>query len=442
MPDSSYIYQKYRSADDDPGNQAWAQKQIEKALQLNPDALIQEQILQLDLSNNERALISLLKLPRTVADLVDCELMHPDELRSMLRSLHAAEFVVLQSSDQARALVPIEIKRAKAAAAGKTESAKAAPKRKKKRLQARVYRPAVEGISHEERSDPQAFVPEGLITGGHAEDLAPAEVIAQALSKDDEAYEKELEDVLARFKKANNFEILGLLSDAGDADVKKAYFERAKRYHPDALSGHRFQDPDLASKRVKAIFAKIGEAYQVLQNAESRKEYRQRVEAGLEKTKDKSGRRRRPGEAHLQSKKAMALLQKKDYGQARRMFTIAGELDHEDPIYPSYAAWCHFFDPKVDKEKRSKQAVQQLQEWLNKKPIGQTAYFLGMIYKLSERQREAKKMLSQALELDPLHSDAAKELRVIEMREQREAEQQAQSKNKSKGSFLDKLLKH
>ena len=439
MPDSSYIFQKYRNADDAPGDLAWCNKQADKALLLTKDQTLQSQISGLDLNTNERALISLLKLPRSISDLIDCELMNQDELRCVLRSLHAAELVELTSQDKARALVPIEIKRARAAASGKTASPGADKKRKKKRLQPRVYRPPVQGIDNDPHDDPQAFVPKGPITGDGAVPVAPPEAVAQAMSKDDEAFEKELADVAKRLKNTNYFETLGLLSDADDAAIKKAYFERAKRYHPDALAGHRFQDPELAHKRVKAIFAKIGEAYETLQNAERRKDYRQRVEAGIETQQDDSRRRRRPGEAHLQFKKASALLQKKDYGQARRMFTIAAELDHEDPIYPSYAAWCHFFDSSIDKEKRSRQAVQQLQDWLQKKPHAQTAYFLGMIFKLSDRQREAVKMFNQALEIDPLHSESSRELRVIELRQQHEAERK--EKAKSAGGFLDKLLK-
>ena len=436
MPDSSSIYQKFRNSDDQAGNLAWTQKQNHKALRLSTDPHLQDQIVRLDLSTNERALISLLTLPRTVNALIDCELMHQDELRSMLRALHAADLVELLDADQARALVPVEIKRAKAAAAGKTKPTKKDPKR----LQARVYRPSIAGLGNEEQSDPQAFVPEGLITGGDAANLAPANVITQAPSQDDEAYEKELGDIWQRIKNFNYFEVLGLLSDAADADVKKAYFDRAKRYHPDALAGHRFKDPDLVRKRVKAIFEKITAAYQVLQNSESRQEYRHRLKAGLENNSAHSGRRRRPGEAHMQSKKAMVLLQKKDYAQARRMFTIAGELDHEDPIYPSYAAWCHYFDTSVDKEKRTQQATQQLQDLLKKKEHAQAAYFLGMIYKLTERKPEAIEMFNLVLSLDPLHSEAARELRLEEQREQREAQRKADGKSSTSG-FWGKLLK-
>ncbi len=303
----------------------------------------------------------------------------------------------------------------------------------------RVYRPPVQGIASDEASDPHAFVPEGLITGGEVAKLAPAEVIAQALSKDDEAFEKELHDVLQRLKNANYYETLGLLSDADDEAVKKAYFDRAKRYHPDALSGHHFQDPELAQKRVKAIFAKIGDAYAALQTAEGRKQYRQQLEAGLQSHGESSGRRRRPGEATLQFKKATVLLQKKDFSQARRMFTIAADLDFEDPIYPAYAAWCHYFDSSIDQDSRSKQASQQLHELLRKRPHAQTAYFLGMISKLSDRQSEARRLFEKALEIDPLHGESARELRVIEQREQREAQRKAQEKG---GGFLSKLLKH
>lgn len=436
MSQRENIFEKYRHAEDVPGDLAWANKQRKKSLKLIQDDEAKGILAGLQLSPDERALASLLKIPRDFAALEDCELLKPDEVRCLLRSLHAAELIALGDADQAKALVPIEIKRAKEAAAGKKPAAK---KNSSKRLQARVYRPQIDGVASTENSDPHAFVPEGPITGGEAEKYAPAEVIAQAQNQDDQAYEAELEEVLQRYKNANHFEVLGLLSNADGDAVKKAYFDRAKRYHPDALSGHNFADRALAEKRVKAIFSRIGEAYQVLQIDSSRSEYRQRVEAGLVEHKDPGGRRRRPGEAHLQSKKAQAMLQKKDYAQARRMFTIAAELDFEDPTYPSFAAWCDYFDPKQDPDKRRARAAQQLKELLRKSPHAQTAYFVGIIAKMEDRPDEAFKMFTLALEIDPMHGEAARELRVLQARSDK---QEAEAQNKSKGGFLDKIFKH
>ena len=73
-------------------------------------------------------------------------------------------------------------------------------------------------------------------------------------------------------KKKNNrpvrdtelYDILGVESDASAADIKKAYYLKARQNHPDR---HR-DDPDAHTK-----FQKIGEAYQILSDDKLRQNY-------------------------------------------------------------------------------------------------------------------------------------------------------------------------
>jgi molecular chaperone DnaJ len=60
------------------------------------------------------------------------------------------------------------------------------------------------------------------------------------------------------------YKILGVSKDASDQEIKKAYRKLAKEYHPDANSGDK----------VKAEhFKKISDAYEKIQNAQSRRMY-------------------------------------------------------------------------------------------------------------------------------------------------------------------------
>lgn len=60
------------------------------------------------------------------------------------------------------------------------------------------------------------------------------------------------------------YSILGVSSDASDADIKKAYRKLARKYHPDKNPG------DTAAEQK---FKDVGEAHSVLSNKEQRQEY-------------------------------------------------------------------------------------------------------------------------------------------------------------------------
>ena len=62
----------------------------------------------------------------------------------------------------------------------------------------------------------------------------------------------------------NYFEILGVDQDASGADVKRAYRQQARKYHPDLNPG---------DKAAEEKFKLLGEAYEVLSDPERRSQY-------------------------------------------------------------------------------------------------------------------------------------------------------------------------
>src|SRR4051812_39777342 len=69
------------------------------------------------------------------------------------------------------------------------------------------------------------------------------------------------------------YEILGLARDAGPDDVRKAFRKLAFRYHPDVARG----EPTDAGR----AFVRIGKAYEVLQDPETRSRYDRLIAGGF-----------------------------------------------------------------------------------------------------------------------------------------------------------------
>ncbi len=91
-----------------------------------------------------------------------------------------------------------------------------------------------------------------------------------ATTDDDAKFQQEVTRMLAFFSSADLYEVLGVTRKASEADIKKAYYQLAKKYHPDRV--HKTSSPELKTA-VEKVFAKISDAYERLKDTESRKRY-------------------------------------------------------------------------------------------------------------------------------------------------------------------------
>ncbi|MDO5738297.1 MAG: molecular chaperone DnaJ [Eubacteriales bacterium] len=73
--------------------------------------------------------------------------------------------------------------------------------------------------------------------------------------------------------KRDYYEVLGVDKTASDAEIKKAYWKLAKKYHPDV---------NPSDKTAEEKFKEANEAFEVLSNAEKRKKYDQFGHAGVD----------------------------------------------------------------------------------------------------------------------------------------------------------------
>src|SRR5260370_25175601 len=81
--------------------------------------------------------------------------------------------------------------------------------------------------------------------------------------------------------KRDYYEVLGVDRSAGEEEIKKAYRKLAVKYHPDKNSG---------DKSAEEKFKELGEAYEVLNDAQTRAAYDQYGHAAFDRRASGLGR--------------------------------------------------------------------------------------------------------------------------------------------------------
>lgn len=198
------------------------------------------------------------------------------------------------------------------------------------------------------------------------------------------------------------FEILGVPAAASDDQVRSAYFELAKRFHPDKFSRY----PDFPKHRamLEDLFATINQAYQILHDPLERMKYVRDQEVG------------KPKAVNLHEK-ARELFVEVRNAMAQKQYTLAIQRINEI-IYLKEAGSQTYLMLGIclmKGEEKSKEAETALKKCLELDPKEADAhYHLGLLYAKGRLKARAMKSMQKALELNPSHFDAAQWLKDLE----------------------------
>lgn len=116
------------------------------------------------------------------------------------------------------------------------------------------------------------------------------------------------------------YEILGVKPSAGDAEIKKAYREMAKKYHPDLHPGD-----ESAEKK----FQSVNEAYSVLSDPDKRSQY-DRKQSEFHHTQEKQKGKAKPASAEAPDFSQMQAGFEQFFGFNPK----TGEIKNEDKLKP------------------------------------------------------------------------------------------------------------
>jgi tetratricopeptide (TPR) repeat protein len=208
-----------------------------------------------------------------------------------------------------------------------------------------------------------------------------------------------------KIKEADHFEALGMKREATGAQIKIAYFQLAKVYHPDA--GQQGESEDLKKLRAD-IFARLGEAWGVLGDEGRRAAYVQELASGGKPDVDVSA----IFKAEELFQKATVYVKTRQYDKALPALREAAALNDE-PEFGVWIAWVEFLTASDQKRQHAASAA-AIEAALKKVPRCMPGYlFLGQMGKLVGQLDLAEKHLKRGLALDPDHADLTRELKYL-----------------------------
>lgn len=233
------------------------------------------------------------------------------------------------------------------------------------------------------------------------------------------SFEAELEEFEARIgRQANAFELLGVNLDATKRDIRRAWGDLSRKFHPDALQpkglGH-------LRDRVEQVFAALSEANMTLGDADKRKELKAVIELGGGKDKvkgraDAASIARRALEAEVVLKQADKLLRANRFERALAEYEKANELNPEEPEFEAAMAYCRFqLSEKGGLDADA--ALEVLSRVAEERPaLARTNYFRGQIYLVMGREQAALTAFTAAYETDNRMVDALRQARALRLK--------------------------
>ena len=243
-----------------------------------------------------------------------------------------------------------------------------------------------------------------------AKPAAPVAEIKEEAQADDRSEDSDLQNFLDRVEAAStHYEVLEIGRAASVDEVKRRYYDFARRYHPDRF--RRTEDVTLHG-RIEAAFALVTRAYETLRDAGSRATYDSKLAAGPsasgrmgspQKTggpKQESVSTRERAEFHFRD--GLAALKAGENTVAINNFASAAQ------VFPDDARYRAFYGHALSANEKSRRLAEvELQAALKLEPDNPDyRTMLAQLYKALGFPRRARAEAERALAAAPNHGGA------------------------------------
>jgi curved DNA-binding protein CbpA len=211
----------------------------------------------------------------------------------------------------------------------------------------------------------------------------------------------EIAEVLAfreTMTQKNFYQILEVPKSASEEDIKKAYFQMARRFHPD-----RFDRQAAAEykSQIDEVFDGITNAYRVLSNKDKRTAYDSGIATGVQEEAQDSVKK-----ADIKFRQGKTLFGMDRFDDAVSYLEEAVRLRRDKADYFLLLAMAESKIPSY-----LRKAETDFLKAISMEPWNPEAYVgLGVLYKTEGLQTKAIRQFEKALEADPEHAKAKQEL--------------------------------
>ncbi len=227
-----------------------------------------------------------------------------------------------------------------------------------------------------------------------------------------EAFRKEIQERNQTMGAQNYYQILGIDPGAPSTVVQSVFFQLAKRWHPDRFPGELSDLRDLSIR----VFARMSEAHQVLSNDEQRQEYDRLMREGSASSDDQEVVQK-VLRAATSFQKAEVLLRRGNADEAVKQAALAVEGDPEQAEYLALYADLLSQAPERQQSGNYADVLKMVNEARKREPENiRVRNYRARVLKRSGDAAGAHKEYRSIVEQDARHVEAAREVRLYEMR--------------------------
>ena len=237
----------------------------------------------------------------------------------------------------------------------------------------------------------------------------------RALTPDALALKQVIDEKLKFLERKNHFEILGVDRNAAKDQIKAAYIQNAKTFHPDRLAQFKLEP---MRGEVEKIFQRVSEAQSVLLDDRRRKEYTDTLDGAARGDAEKA---RKLLQAEVLFREAEMAMRHKSFAEAEEKFKQAVEYNPEEGEHHAMLAWCMYQNPAHSRAGILEQVKVGLAKAIklgrnNPRPY----YLLGELFLAENELDKAIGYFRKALELREDHVEAERGLRLATMRKEKD----------------------